>query len=104
VPPRMTRRDILAEFAGAGGSAALAALALALAGCGGKSQEQPKRNSPDSNAASSAAKDMRKYVCGKCGYVHDPAASDPARPFADLPADWKCPKCGSPKSRFAPKS
>ena len=102
MPPRMTRRDILAELAGAGGSVALAALALA--GCGGKPQEQPERNSPDSNPAPSAAKDLRKYVCGKCGYVHDPAASDPARPFAGLPATWKCPKCGSPKSRFAPKS
>ena len=101
MPPRMTRRDILAKLAGAGGAAALAALALV--GCGGKPQEQPEPNSPDPNAAPSAAKDLRKYVCGKCGYVHDPAASDPAKPFADLPDDWKCPKCGSPKSRFAPK-
>ena len=102
MPPRMTRRDILAELAGAGGAAALAALALA--GCEGKPQEQPKQDPPDPTAAHAAARDLRKYVCGKCGYVHDPAASDPAKPFADLPADWKCPKCGSPKSRFAPKS
>ena len=99
---RMTRRALFRNLAG-GGVAAIAA-GLILVGCDGESGQQPKSNQTDPNAGSEGSKDMRKYVCGKCGYVHDPAASDPPTPFADLPADWKCPKCGSPKSRYAPKA
>ncbi|OQX18449.1 MAG: rubredoxin [Desulfobacteraceae bacterium IS3] len=48
---------------------------------------------------------MKKYEC-PCGYVYDPAEGDPENgiatgtPFADLPADWVCPKCGSEKEFF----
>jgi len=86
---RMTRRAVFGKVVPGGFAAA--AVGLAVAGCSDKSGD------PGKGA-------MRKYVCGKCRYVHDPAASDPAKPFADLPADWKCPNCGSPKSRFAPKT
>ena len=40
---------------------------------------------------------MKKYVCGVCGYVYDPAKGDsdggiPAgTPFEKLPEDWSCP-------------
>lgn len=36
-----------------------------------------------------------KWVCSVCGYVYTGAI-----PFEELPEDWKCPKCGSPKSVF----
>ena len=52
---------------------------------------------------------MKKYVCGVCGYVYDPAQGDPANgikpgtAFGDLPEDWVCPDCGVGKSEFAPE-
>ena len=36
-----------------------------------------------------------KWVCSVCGYVYDGET-----PFEDLPDDWKCPRCGAPKSAF----
>lgn len=48
---------------------------------------------------------MDKYEC-PCGYVYDPAEGDPdnridaGTPFADLPDDWVCPKCGAEKEFF----
>jgi flavin reductase (DIM6/NTAB) family NADH-FMN oxidoreductase RutF/rubredoxin len=47
-----------------------------------------------------------KYVCGVCGYEYDPTVGDPEHgvpagtKFEDLPADWLCPLCGSPKAVF----
>jgi rubredoxin len=52
---------------------------------------------------------MKKYVCGVCGYVYDPAKGDsdgnvPAgTPFDQLPADWTCPVCGASKDDFSPE-
>ena len=49
---------------------------------------------------------MKKYVCGVCGYVYDPAQGDPANgikpgtAFEDLPEDWECPVCGVGKDMF----
>lgn len=51
-------------------------------------------------------KDMSKYYCKPCGYVYDPAKGVPEKgikpgiPFAELPDDWTCPKCGSSKWMF----
>lgn len=51
---------------------------------------------------------MTKYVCRFCGHLYDPALGDPANdvpagtPFAELPADWRCPECGAPKGDFVP--
>lgn len=42
-----------------------------------------------------------KYVCSICGYVYNPAEHDGVA-FEDLPDDWKCPRCGRPKSAFNP--
>ena len=39
-----------------------------------------------------------QYVCQVCGYIYDEEKEGVA--FADLPADWKCPLCGAPKSEF----
>ena len=46
-----------------------------------------------------------RYKCGVCGYIYDPGKGDganPPMPFEKLPADWKCPVCGEPKSVFKP--
>ena len=51
---------------------------------------------------------MKKYRCTVCGHIYDPAEGDPAsgiKPwtaFEELPDDWKCPVCHSPKSKFVP--
>ncbi len=52
---------------------------------------------------------MKRYVCGICGYVYDPAKGDPEsdiKPgvaFEDLPEDWTCPVCGAGKDEFEPE-
>lgn len=52
---------------------------------------------------------MKKYVCGVCGYVYDPAKGDPESDiapgvaFEDLPEDWGCPVCGAGKDDFSPE-
>jgi len=71
---------------------------------------------------------MDKYRCMMCGHVYDPAKGEskafttilcnfehmddyqckpgadvavkPGTPFSALPADWKCPTCGYPKSYY----
>jgi len=72
---------------------------------------------------------MDKYVCTMCGHIYDPAvgetkafnntilvntdrleeyegkimAAEPIKAgtaFADIPANWRCPSCGHPKSYF----
>jgi len=51
---------------------------------------------------------MKKYRCTVCGHIYDPTEGDPAsgiKPgtaFEDLPDDWKCPVCHSPKSKYVP--
>jgi rubredoxin len=52
---------------------------------------------------------MKKYVCGVCGYVYDPALGDSdggiakGVPFENLPAEWACPVCGAAKDEFSPE-
>lgn len=41
---------------------------------------------------------MKKYRCVICGYIYDEAKEEVK--FEDLPDDWVCPLCGSPKSAF----
>lgn len=49
---------------------------------------------------------MQKWICVICGYVYDEAVGIPnagiaaGTPFADLPEEWVCPECGSPKESF----
>ena len=38
------------------------------------------------------------YQCGLCAYLYDEDKEGTA--WADLPDDWVCPVCGSPKSAF----
>lgn len=53
-----------------------------------------KQDSPNSSASS----DYKKYICLNCNYIYD-EAKEGIR-FRDLPDDWECPVCGSPKSDF----
>ncbi len=41
-----------------------------------------------------------RYVCSVCGYVYDEVGN---APWAELPADWKCPLCGAAKAGFDPE-
>ncbi|WP_430815560.1 flavin reductase [Carboxylicivirga sp. RSCT41] len=47
-----------------------------------------------------------KHKCLACGYIYDPAVGDPDNGippgtlFEDLPDDWTCPTCSSPKEMF----
>ena len=49
---------------------------------------------------------MAKMVCVICGWEYDPAQGGPAKgvkpgtAFEDLPADFRCPKCGAVKKWF----
>lgn len=49
---------------------------------------------------------MEQWICVICGYIYDPAVGMPdagipaGTSFNDLPDDWTCPECGSPKSAF----
>ena len=71
---------------------------------------QPPEKAAPAPAAQEGKKAMTSYVCSVCGYVYDPRKGDPdsgippGTAFEDLPADWTCPVCGSPKSAFTPKS
>ena len=43
------------------------------------------------------------WTCSKCKHVYDASKDDPAKkntPFEQLPASWKCPVCGAPKSAY----
>ena len=66
-------------------------------------EDKPPEATP-AEAKPAADKDMRIYVCGKCGYVYDPSKQTPPTPFPDLPDTWTCPKCKSPKSVYKPKA
>ena len=52
---------------------------------------------------------MKKYVCGVCGYVYDPAVGDSdngvetGTSFENVPDDWVCPVCGVGKDQFNPE-
>lgn len=49
---------------------------------------------------------MNKYQCLTCGYVYDEALGEPidgispGTRWEDVPDDWTCPECGTPKSDF----
>lgn len=51
-------------------------------------------------------KPFRKWVCFSCFFVYDEELGlpdhgiPPGTRFEDLPDDWTCPECGSPKDYF----
>src|SRR6266404_2361418 len=48
----------------------------------------------------------KSWQCRTCGYIYDEAAGAPdeglapGTRWADIPDDWVCPECGTPKSDF----
>lgn len=44
------------------------------------------------------AQQFRIYECTACGHRYDEAVE--GIKFSDLPADWECPSCGSPREVF----
>jgi rubredoxin len=49
---------------------------------------------------------MKRYLCLGCGFLYDEALGlpeygvAPGTRWEDIPADWVCPDCGTPKSLF----
>lgn len=49
---------------------------------------------------------MRKWQCMTCGFIYDEAEGLPDQGIAagtrweDVPDDWVCPECATPKSDF----
>ncbi|HEV2098499.1 MAG TPA: rubredoxin [Stellaceae bacterium] len=49
---------------------------------------------------------FKRYLCLGCGFLYDEALGLPEHGiaagtgWADIPADWVCPDCGTPKSLF----
>ncbi|MFW5865954.1 MAG: rubredoxin [Nanoarchaeota archaeon] len=44
---------------------------------------------------------MAEYECVTCGYIYDETKEGTS--FSELPDDWVCPVCGTPKSDFVKK-
>jgi GntR family transcriptional regulator / MocR family aminotransferase len=48
------------------------------------------------------------FMCGGCYFIYEPSAGlpdqsiPPGTPFAAIPANWRCPDCGTEKSTFRP--
>lgn len=59
--------------------------------------EDDNKSQNNINTNSSSIK-YEKYRCIICGYIYDEATQKVK--FADLPADWKCPRCGVGKENF----
>jgi rubredoxin len=99
----LRRRDWLKRVGGTAAGAVLAGCVTVKVEEKEEDEEKEKKK-PADTVAKPAEKDMRIYVCGKCGYVYDPSKQTPPTPFPDLPDTWTCPKCKSPKSLYKPKT
>jgi len=40
------------------------------------------------------------WMCSVCAYVYTPEIDGDGLAFEDLPVDWVCPRCGSPKAAY----
>ena len=49
---------------------------------------------------------MDSYICSVCGFLYDPeighinSGIDEGTEFDEIPYDWVCPHCDSPKEAF----
>lgn len=61
---------------------------------------------PASTAMTNAV--PHRFICRGCYYIfdeskgHRPDGIEPGVPFAEIPADWRCPDCGTDKTAFRP--
>ena len=66
--------------------------------------DNPPESIPPKEIAAGQA--TGKYICSVCGYIYDPAEGDPKNgiaagtAFADLPDNWRCPRCKQGKDKF----
>jgi rubredoxin len=50
--------------------------------------------------------DFRRLICLGCGFLYDEAVGlpeqglPPGTRWEDIPDDWRCPDCGTPKRQF----
>lgn len=56
------------------------------------------KNAPTYIKEESTYTSSNKYKCTVCGYIYDDEKEKIK--FEDLPADWKCPRCGVGKEKF----
>merc|ERR1719343_579732 len=84
-----------ANCAGCGGSWCAPSLLSAV-----KPHEAPTSDKKEVNLHTASSTAAGVFKCSVCGYEYNPADHNGAA-FEDLPDDWKCPICGSPKSAFA---
>ena len=60
--------------------------------------------------AASPSPHAARYICRGCYYVYDEvtgaaqSGAAPGTPFTSLPQDWRCPDCGTDKSKYRPYS
>ena len=59
-------------------------------------------------SASMQPSNRRLFMCGGCYFIYEQSAGLPDQsiaagtPFASIPANWRCPDCGTEKSTFRP--
>ncbi len=61
-----------------------------------------KNKTPESNISEG----LKRFICLGCGFVYDEALGlpehgiAPGTRWADIPEDWVCPDCFTPKQQF----
>ncbi|MGO9136541.1 MAG: rubredoxin [Syntrophales bacterium] len=84
------------QFVKSAAAIVIGTFSFIIAGSPGRAQGQAERDVPG----------MPQYICEICGYIYDPAKSDPSQeipsgtPFEKLPDTWRCPVCGADKTMF----
>ena len=61
-------------------------------------EEKKNEKSEGNNNVEENKDNFAKYRCLICGYIYDEEVEGVK--FTDLPADWKCPRCGVGKENF----
>jgi rubredoxin len=57
--------------------------------------------SPFTTSTTTTRAPIDSFKCKVCKHIYDPDADGKGKTFEELPDDWVCPVCGSPKSAFA---
>jgi rubredoxin len=60
--------------------------------------------SPYATSTTTTPPPAGSFKCKVCKHIYDPEADGEGKAFEELPDDWVCPVCGSPKSAFAEDS